>query len=541
MTHAAPAIRPMTLRAEHLYPSRRSPVLADNVVAASQPLAAQAGLAMLAQGGNAVDAALAAAIALTVVEPSGNGVGSDAFAILWDGQALHGLNASGRSPAAWTPERFAGRDAMPFHGWESVTVPGAVSAWVALSQRFGKLDFAALFEPAIRYAQQGFIVTPKIGALWARAATQLVDQPGFAQTFLPGGRAPAAGERFINAPLATTLLMIAQSGGEAFYRGELAERIAADAAAHGAALTAQDMAAHEADWCGTIAGAYGDATLHEIPPNGQGIAALMALGMLEHTGLRDLDVDEPRALHLQIEAMKLALRDAEAYVADAAHMIDVTIDALLAPDYLKRRAAEIDPDRASDCGAGAPKHGGTVYLTAADASGMMVSFIQSNYAGFGSGVCVPGTGISLQNRGAGFTLAPGHPNRVGPRKRPFHTIIPGFLTRGGEPVMSFGVMGGPMQAQGHVQMTLRTQLWGQDVQMAVDAPRWRVTQGLGVALESAMPEATRRALADMGHAISVETPDVAFGFGGAQLIHRLPGGGYAAGSDPRKDGQAVGF
>ena len=531
----------MIIRAEHGYPSRRSPVLADTVVAASQPLAAQAGLAMLAQGGNAVDAALATAMALTVVEPSGNGLGSDAFAILWDGARLHGLNASGRSPAGWTPDRFAGRDAMPFHGWEAVTVPGAVSAWVALSDRFGRLPFADLAQPAIRYAAEGFLVTPKIAALWARAATQLRDQPGFADTFLPGGRAPAAGERFVNAPLAATLRLIAETKGEAFYRGEIAARIAADAAAHGAALSEADLDAHRPDWCGTIHAGFDGAELHEIPPNGQGIAALMALGILSHTPIRDLDPDDPVALHWQIEAMKLALRDAETFVADPAAMTAVTADDLLAPAYLAARAGEIDPARAQDIRPGAPKHGGTVYLTAADASGMMVSFIQSNYAGFGAGVCVPGTGVHLQNRGAGFVLDPNHPNAVGPGKRPFHTIIPGFLMRDGAPLMSFGVMGGPMQAQGHVQMVLRTQLWGQDVQMAADAPRWRVTRGLGVALESAVPEAAQRALAAMGHAVSVETPDVAFGFGGAQLIHRLPGGGYAAGSDPRKDGQAVGF
>lgn len=523
------------------YASRRSPVMAENVVSTSQPLATQAGLAMLAQGGNAVDAVLAAAITLTIVEPTSNGIGSDAFAILWDGEELHGLNASGRSPAAWTPERFAAEPTMPFRGWESVTVPGAVSAWVELSRRFGRLPFETLFGPAVTYAERGFVVTPVIAAQWARAAETLADQPGFAAAFMPAGRAPKAGERFACPDMAATFREIAATKGESFYKGRLATKIAAFAAEHGAAMTTDDLAAHSADWVGTINGAFDGTALHEIPPNGQGIAACMALGILGHTGLRALDADDPRALHLQIEAMKLALRDAEAYVADGAHMTGITAADLLSPAYLARRAAGIDPARAQDIKPGAPKHGGTVYLCAADASGMMISFIQSNYAGFGSGVVVPGTGISLQNRGAGFVLTEGHQNRVAGGKRPFHTIIPGFLMKDGAPLAAFGVMGGPMQAQGHLQMTLRMELWGQNPQTAADAPRWRITQGLGVAVEEAMPLATRNALAAMGHDLTTEAPDSAFGFGGAQIIRRLPCGAYIAGSDPRKDGMAAGF
>ncbi len=531
----------MELRATHHYPSRRSAVLADNIVATSQPLAAQAGLSMMARGGNAADAAIATAITLTVVEPSGNGIGSDAFAILWDGDQLHGLNASGRSPMGWTPDRFGGQDAMPFLGWESVTVPGAVSAWVALSNRFGKLPFGDLFEPAIRYAEQGFPVSPVIAALWRRAEDRLSGQPGFAETFLPNGRAPRAGERFASPGHARSLRLIAETKGEAFYRGKLAQEIAAFAGSHDAALTIEDMTAHSADWCGTISKQFGDVSLHEIPPNGQGIAALMALGMLQHTPIRNMDADDPRALHLQIEAMKLALRDTETYVADLDHMTAVGPDHLLDDGYLASRAATINSDRARNFGSGAPKEGGTVYLTTADASGMMVSFIQSNYAGFGSGVVVPGTGISLQNRGAGFSLDPASQNFVAPGKRPFHTIIPGFLMGTDGPLMSFGVMGGPMQAQGHLQMVLRTQLWEQDPQMAADAPRWRVTEGLEVACETTWPSSTLEALSSMGHDLKLEAPDAAFGFGGAQLIHRLPNGGYAAGSEPRKDGLAAGF
>ncbi|PIL19172.1 gamma-glutamyltransferase [Puniceibacterium antarcticum] len=531
----------MNMRHDALYASRRSPVLADNLVSTSHPLAAQVGLSMLARGGNAVDAAIAAAATLTVVEPTGNGLGSDGFCILWDGKELHGLNASGASPAAWTPERFAGQERMPFRGWESVSVPGAISAWVALAQRFGTLDLPTLLAPAIHYAEEGFIVSPIIGALWKLGADQLSGQPGFAEAFMPDGRAPRAGERFLNPDQARSLSLIAETAGAAFYEGELAEKIAAHASQHGALLTQADLAAHKPEWCGTISTGFDDNNLHEIPPNGQGIAALMALGMLEHTSVRDAGPDDPVSLHLQIEAIKLAFADLHAYVADRPYMTDPTPEDLLDPGYLKSRAALLTPDRAQAYGPGAPRNGGTVYLSAADSSGMMVSFIQSNYAGFGSGVVVPGTGISLQNRGSSFSLSPGHQNEVGPSKKPFQTIIPGFLMKNGQPKMSFGVMGGPMQAQGHVQMVLRTQLWGQDVQTAVDAPRWRFVAGQDVACEQAMPEATRDKLAGLGHVLSVESPDSAFGFGGAQLIETLEGGGYAAGSDPRKDGQAVGF
>lgn len=531
----------MHIRAAHHYPSRRSPVLADNVVATSQPLAAQAGLSMIARGGNAADAAIAAAVTLTLVEPTGNGVGSDAFAIVWDGKELHGLNASGRSPAGWTPERFAGRDAMPERGWETVTVPGAVSAWVALSERFGALPFATLFEPAVRHAEAGFAVSPKIAELWRRGAERFADMPGFAETFLRDGRPPAAGERFRQPALARSLRLIAETRGRAFYEGELAQAMVEDAERHGAAMTAEDLAQHEADWCGTIARGFDQVTLHEIPPNGQGIAALMALGILDHTPIRDCDVDSVEAAHLQIEAMKLALADAEAFVADLGHMREVTAEAMLDDAYLADRAKLIDPGRAGDFGAGAPRRGGTVYLAAADASGMMVSFIQSNYDGFGSGIAVPGTGIHLQNRGSGFSLDPASPNRVGPRKRPFHTIIPGFLMGPDGPQMSFGVMGGPMQAQGHVQMVLRTQLWGQDPQMAIDAPRWRVESGRDVICEESYPPHLFKGLTALGHRMAVSRAIDAFSFGGAQLIHRLPGGGYVAGSDPRKDGAAVGM
>ena len=523
-----------------VYPSRRSAVFGRNAVATSQPLATQAGIAMLARGGNAVDAVLAAAITLTVVEPTGNGLGSDAFSIVWDGSELHGLNASGRSPAGWSPERFKGAAAMPYRGWESVTVPGAVSAWAALSERFGRLPFPTLFEPAIDHAERGYHVTPIIAETWRRSVEELHDQPGFAEAFMPDGRAPAAGEVFRCTALARSLRLIAETRGTAFYTGELAERIAAVAARHGAALNGDDLAAHEADWCGTIGQVFGEVTLREIPPNGQGIAALMALGIAGELGIGETAPDSVEACHLQIEAMKLAFADVHAHVADPAHMSEVTVSELLDPAYLAARARLVDRNRAQAFGPGAPRHGGTVCLSAADESGMMVSYIQSNYSGFGSGVVVPETGISLQNRGHGFTLAEGHPNRVGPSKRPFHTIIPGFVMKGAEPLMAFGLMGGPMQAQGHLQMVLRTQAWGQDPQTAADAPRWRVVDGMDVALEPDIGAAVSEGLAGLGHRVFAEEPDGTFGFGGAQLVRRIEGG-YVCGSDPRKDGCAAAF
>jgi len=531
----------MKIQNHHHYPSRRSPVIARNMVAASQPLAAQAGLKILSSGGNAVDAAVATAIMLTLVEPTGCGLGSDAFAIVWDGKELHGLNSSGRSPASWSRERFGHLDEIPFRGWESVTVPGVVAAWVGLSQKFGKLPFEKLFEPAINYANQGFPLSPIISQLWSRGAAELNQQPGFAENFMPGGVSPVAGQIFSNPDLANTLQLIAETKGKAFYEGQLAERIEENAILHGAALRVADLAGHRADWCGTISRSFDDCTLHEIPPNGQGIAALQALGILDHTPIRDLCADDPLAIHYQIEAMKLALRDAETYVADINHMDRVTVSDLLDDDYLNERAKIINPASATDFNSGAPSKGGTVYLSTADQNGMMVSFIQSNYAGFGSGVCIPGTGISLQNRGAGFSLDPNSQNVVAPSKRPFHTIIPAFLMKNDVPLMSFGVMGGPMQAQGHLQMTLRTQLWQQDPQMAIDAPRWRVIEGLGVACEETMDVNIIKELKNLGHDLQMEAPDNAFGFGGAQLIERLNNGVYVGGSESRKDGLVAGF
>jgi gamma-glutamyltranspeptidase/glutathione hydrolase len=535
------------------YTSTRLPLFARNVVATSHPLAAQAGLRMLAAGGNAVDAAVATAAAMTVLEPCSNGLGSDAFCILWDGQQLHGLNASGRAPAAWTPAYFqrqhgAAAHAPPVRGWDAVTVPGAVAAWAALSQRFGRLPLGQLMAPAAEMAERGYAVPVVVQQKWVAAAgvADLVRQPGFAQVFLPRGRAPEVGERFAMPGAARALRAIGATGGEAFYRGEIAAALASASAAQGGAMTAADLAAYQPEWVTPIGQDYRGRRLHEIPPNGQGITALIALGILEHFDLASLPVDGAQAHHLQIEAIKLAFADVYRHVAEPGSM-GVTAEQMLEPAYLAARARLIDPQRAQVFGTGLPdeahRRGGTIYLSAADESGMMVSFIQSNYMGFGSGVVLPDWGVSLQNRGHGFSLAAGSPNQVAPGKRPFHTIIPGFLTEGGQPRMSFGVMGANMQPQGHVQTLVRMLDHRQHPQAACDAPRWRFNQGLSLNVEPAMPAATVAGLRERGHQIETLS-DSYQDFGAGQFIWRLGDpaeDGHVAASDARRDGAAVGF
>ena len=519
------------------YPSRRMPVMAGSVVATSQPLAAQAGLRMLLAGGNAVDAAIAAAAALTVVEPTSNGLGGDAFALVWDGTELHGINGSGRSPAAWHPDRFRGLAEMPPIGWDTVTVPGAVDLWGRLWERFGKLPFETLLGPAVHYAREGFAVSPVTAAAWAAAAPTYAHLPEFARVFLPGGSAPAPGQWFSCPDMANSLEGIARSRGEDLYRGKLAEKIAAGSAAGGGAMTLSDLSGHRAEWVAPLHMDYHGIRLHEMPPNGQGMAALIALGILGHHDVRAYPPDSVDSLHLQIETMKLAFGVAHAHICDPDGMT-VTPGDLLSSAFLKDLADHIRRDHALDPAPVPSPDRGTVYLTTGDRGGMMVSFIQSNYAGFGSGVVVPGTGISLHNRGRGFRLTPGHPNRVGGGKRPYHTIIPGFVTRDGAAVMSFGVMGAHMQPQGHVQMVVRIFDYGQNPQAASDAPRWHVLEDGTLALEDGIDAGVIRALEARGHRITGDPPP--FGFGGAQLILRLEKG-YCAASDHRKDGCAAGF
>jgi len=527
------------------YPTIRSPLMARNVVATSQALASQAGVRMLLKGGNAVDAAIAAAAALTIVEPVSNGLGSDNFAILWDGKALHGLNSSGVAPATWNPSYFRKKhgDAFPVRGWDTVTTPGAVAGWVALSDRFGKLPFADLLEPAIELAERGHGVGRIVSDKWGRQVPFLKDQPGFAEAFMPRGRAPEPGERFIFAAAGATLRKIAATKGEAFYRGEVAEMLVAHSKANGGSMALSDLANYKPEWVTPIQKNFAGHTLHEIPPNGQGIAALMALGMLEKLDLGRLPVDSVESQHLQIEAMKLAFADTYRWVADARFMSEVSAADLLSDSYLTERAKLIDPRRAADPAHGMPPKGGTIYLTAADESGMMISFIQSNYMGFGSGVVVPGTGVSLQNRGHGFTLDEKHPNVVAGGKRPFHTIIPGFLTKDGKPQMSFGVMGGNMQPQGHLQTLVRMLVHRQQPQAACDAPRWKVANGLSVDFESTMSPQLVDGLKALGHR-SETTADSYMDYGSGQFIWKLSDDlddGYVAASDSRRDGHAAGY
>ena len=526
------------------YPTVRTPVFARNVVATSQPLAAQAGLRMLAAGGNAIDAVIAAASTIALTEPVSNGLGSDAFAIVWDGQKLHGLNASGWSPATWDPAYYARKHggSFPMRGWDTVTVPGAVAGWAALHEKFGKLPFAQCLAPAIEYAERGYVVSTIVNRKWQAHVEILKDQPGFAEHFLPRGRAPAIGERFVHPSAAATLRRIAATGGRDLYEGETAAKLVAHAKANGGSMSAADLAEYRPEWVDTIGMDYHGHRLHEIPPNGQGIAALMALGILKHFDIAGLAPDSAQSRHLQIEAMKCAFADVYAHVADPNHM-KVTSAQLLDPAYLAERAKLIRHDRATDFKHGTPPAGGTIYLTAADESGMMVSFIQSNYMGFGSGVVVPGTGVSLQNRGHGFSLQAGHPNIVAPRKRPFQTIIPAFLTRDGQPQMSFGVMGGNMQPQGHMQTLVRMLEYKQNPQAACDAPRWKVNRGLDLDVETTMEPAVVEALRAMGHNLA-PVADPYMDFGSGQFIWRLTDAledGYVAASDSRRDGHAAAF
>ena len=527
------------------YPTTRTPVFARNCVAASHPLAAQAGLRMMAKGGNAIDAIIAAAAVLPIVEPISNGLGSDNFAILWDGTELHGMNSSGAAPAAWNIDYFSRKHGgkMAERGWDSVSVPGAVAGWVALSKRFGKLPFADLMEPAIDIASRGYAVGVITATKWARQVPILASQPGYAQAFMPKGRAPLPGERFIFREAAETLHKIALTEGESYYRGDIAARMVRHAGEHGGAMSLADLAAHRAEWVGTIHRDYAGHQVHEIPPNGQGIAALMALGMLEHLDHASMPVDSLLSQHLQIEAMKLAFADTYRWVADARAMTEVTPADLLSDAYLAERAKLIDPKRATHFQHGTPPRGGTVYLCAADESGKMISLIQSNYMGFGSGVVVPGTGVSLQNRGCGFSVDPKHPNRVEGGKRPFHTIIPGFLMKDGKPQMAFGIMGGNMQPQAHLQAMVRMLGHGQQPQAACDAPRWKVATGLSVDCEPTMGKELVEGLRQIGHKIE-SVPDPYMDFGSGQFIWRISDDtedGYVAASDSRRDGQVAGF
>ena len=515
---------------------------AHGVVATSHPAAARVGRDVLRAGGSAVDAAVATAVALTVVEPTSNGIGGDAFALVWDGTELHGYNGSGRAPASLTVEAVCagGHSAVPTTGWASVTVPGQVRAWADLHERFGRLPWRRVIEPAIDLAAQGCPVPPVVAHYWQRGIAASDRRTGpefgaFRSTFAPRGTAPQAGERVSLLGHARTLERIAEHGAADFYTGEIAAAVAEFASQTGGFITAEDLTEHRGEWVEPVTSAYQGLRLAEIPPNGQGIAALIAVGILDGMDLGE-DLTDPGSLHLQIEAMRLAFADTFAHVGDPDH-VAVPTQGLLDREYLAGRRGLIG-ERAADVVAGEPPRGGTVLLCAADEEGQMVSLIQSNFHGFGSGVVVPEWGIALQNRASGFVLDPAHPNRLSPGRRPFHTIIPGFLFVGDHPLGPFGVMGGHMQAQGHVQVVLRTAR-GADPQEALDAPRWRVEDGK-VLLEPGLAQAAD-GLSRRGHTVRVVEDG---GFGRGQAIWRAGDdeeAAWVAGSETRCDGLAAAY
>lgn len=523
---------------DYPYGSQRQCVYArKGMVAASQPLAAEAGLAILRQGGNAIDAAIATAAALTVVEPTGNGIGGDAFALVWTRGALHGLDASGHAPAALDIEtvKAAGHSQMPLYGWTPVTVPGVPAAWAELSARFGRLPFDALLQPAIELAREGFPVSPVVARQWALALNEFsphrdpVLQAWF-DTYLIDGCAPRAGELFRNPAQARTLEELANTRCESFYRGPLAERLAAHAHATGGYLSMADLHDYRPKWVQPISLNYRGVDVWEIPPSGQGLIALMTLNILK--GMDFDQRDSQRTWHQQLEAMKLAYSDGLHYITDAEHM-RVSAAALLDERYATQRRAQIG-EHAQPPLPGDPHASGTVYLATADGEGNMVSFIQSNYHGFGSGVVLPDSGIALQNRGSEFSLDPAHANCLAPGKQTFHTIIPGFLSQNGEPLGPFGVMGGYMQPQGHVQVVMNLVDFGLNPQAALDAPRWQWLGGLKVGIEQAAPRALAAGLARRGHEVSVACDSIEFGRG--QIILRDPHTGVlCGGTEPRAD------
>jgi len=521
------------------YPSRRKVVYGRRgMVAASQPLAAQAGLDMLKKGGNAIDAAVAAAACLTVVEPTSNGVGGDAFAIVWFQGKLYGLNASGPAPAA-IPEDVLKKteyNEIPRYGWIPVTVPGAPSAWAALSERFGRLSLSEALYPAASYASEGYPVSPTVAKSWEKAYQSynvVLKEEIFKHwfdTFAPKGRAPRDGEIWSSPALARTLRLIGDTNTEALYRGELMEKITEFAGSTGGYLSRKDFENYRPEWVEPVSINYRGYDVWELPPNGHGIVALMALNILK--GFEFSERDSTSTCHLQLEAMKLAFADGRRYISDPRHM-KVPVEELLSESYASQRRKIIGTEARMPM-PGRPSGGGTVYLAAADGEGNMVSYIQSNYMGFGSGIVVPGTGISLHNRGCNFSTDPAHENCIAPGKKPYHTIIPGFLTKGGRAIGPFGVMGAFMQPQGHVQVIMNAVDFHMNPQDCLDAPRWQWIKEKDIEIEQGFPEETIRGLMDKGHNIKINpNPE---GFGRGQIIWRDEEGILAGGTEPRADG-----
>jgi gamma-glutamyltranspeptidase/glutathione hydrolase len=514
------------------------------IVAASQPLAAQAGLRMLLAGGNAADAAIAVAATLAVVEPMSTGIGGDAFALVRFAKEgrVRALNGSGRAPAAASIEDARRRrlSAIPSLSPLAVTVPGTVDAWYQLQTTYGELAWADVLAPAIGYARDGFPVSPVIARRWSELVAKLSRDEAAARTFLVGGTSPRAGYIFRNPDMAATLQAIADGGPAAFYTGPIAQAIADAVQAKDGWLDTADLRRHHSTWEEPISTDYKGVTVYEHPPNGQGLVALLALNLISQIGLEGKDWGSPEATHLMVEAMRLGFADGHRYIADPA-MAQLPIAELLSPAYAAARARLIAPDRALEHPEpGIPPRAGTVYLSAVDGAGNAVSFINSLYNGFGTGIVAPGTGVALQNRGSLFTLEAGHPNALAPGKRPYHTIIPAMACRQGELWLSFGVMGGFMQPQGHVQVITNLLDFGMGYQQALDAPRWRVDEDDTLSTEAGFPAALRPALRRMGHRLTRATPALSDTFGGGQIIARQDGILWGA-SEPRKDGCAVGY
>ena len=532
----------------------RSPVLATSAMAAtSQPLATQVALDVMKNGGNAIDAAIAANALLGLVEPTGNGIGGDLFAIVWDAKTkkLYGLNASGRSPKSLSLEWFAqnGHQSIPSHGPLPVTVPGAVDGWFMLHDRFGKKPMNELLKPTIDYAKEGFPVSQLIAYYWNRSIPLLERWPGFSEQFTIEGRAPAEGEIWKNPGLAKTLQSIADGGRDAFYKGDIAKTIANYMEKNGGFLSYEDLSSHTGNWVDPVSTNYRGYDVWELPPNGQGIAALQILNIMELFDISSMDHDSAEYVHLFTEVKKLVFEDRAKYYADS-EFNKIPVTTLISKDYAQKRSGLLNLDRAANTYPAGKllEEGDTIYLTTADKEGNMVSLIQSNYRGMGSGMAPDGLGFVLQDRGEMFSLEEGHFNQFEGGKRPFHTIIPAFVTKGGLPWMSFGLMGGAMQPQGHAQIVINMIDFEMDIQAAGDAPRIHHTgsseptgevmiNGGILNLETGYSYETIRQLMRMGHEIQYANGP----YGGYQAIHRAPNGVYWGATETRKDGHAAGY
>lgn len=525
------------------YPIKRNATYARNgMVATSQPLASQAGLEILKKGGNAIDAAIATAACLTVVEPTSNGIGGDAFALVWTKGKLHGLNGSGRAPKRISIDavKSEGHEKMPRYGWTPVTVPGVPSAWAELSEKHGKLPLEVVLQPAITYAEEGFPISATLSRYWQRAYNIFSEHlkgdmfKGWFDTFAPKGRAPKAGEIWSSKAHAETLRSIAETKSKSFYHGELAEKIVKFSEENGGYLRSDDLVNHQSEWVEPLKVNYRDYDVWELPPNGQGIVALQALNILKGFELKEKESVE--TYHKQIEATKLAFADALKFVTEESKMQCTTAD-MLCENYANERRALIT-EEACMAEPGDLARGGTIYLCTADGDGNMVSYIQSNYMGFGSGLVVPGTGITLQNRGHDFSLDPNHANALEGGKKTYHTIIPGFLTKNNEAIGPFGVMGGYMQPQGHIQVIMNTIDFGLNPQAALDAPRWQWVKGKTVKVEHRFFHHIADLLTQKGHDIEyVLEPN---NFGRGQIIWRNPETGVLiGGSESRTDGSVA--